>query len=105
MHMLECQPPIQVLAELEVGRAASDPLRAGAPIGRAPVLLRCGVGVGRRNGRLHRWGCTPPRKIRRQFYRYKHTLLVSIGRGIFVSSALLDQKTKLVTFVVTFGRR
>jgi hypothetical protein len=29
MHMLDCQPPIQVLSELEVGRAASDPLRAG----------------------------------------------------------------------------
>jgi hypothetical protein len=29
MHMLDCQPSIQVLAELEVGRAASDPLRAG----------------------------------------------------------------------------
>jgi hypothetical protein len=29
MHVLDCQPPIQVLAELEVGRAASDPLRAG----------------------------------------------------------------------------
>jgi hypothetical protein len=27
--MLDCQPPIQVLAELEVGSAASDPLQAG----------------------------------------------------------------------------
>src|SRR5215207_6183725 len=37
-------------------------------------------GVGRRNGRLHRWVRTPPRKIRTQFHGYKHTSLIrSVG--------------------------
>jgi len=37
--------------------------------------LGCGVGVGRRNRRLHCWVCTPHRKIRHRFDRYKHTSL------------------------------
>jgi hypothetical protein len=33
-------------------------------------------GVGRRNGRLHCWVCTPPRKIRAQLHGCKHTSLI-----------------------------
>ena len=37
-----------------------------------------GGGVGRRNGRLHCWVRTPPRKIRRQYQECKHTSLIFI---------------------------
>src|SRR5829696_1500980 len=62
-------------------------------------------GVGRGNGRLQCWACTPPRKIRLQFRGYKHTSLNLIGdesSGVRHSSA---EKTSFVTVVVTVRRR
>jgi hypothetical protein len=41
--------------------------------GSGSLALR--VGVGRRNGRLHCWVCTPSRKIRVQLQECKHTSL------------------------------
>jgi hypothetical protein len=44
--------------------------------------LVLGVGVGRGKWRLHRWVCTPPRKIRARFRRNKHTsLIISVGES------------------------
>jgi hypothetical protein len=42
--------------------------------GSGSFALRGGVGC--RNGRLHCWVCTPPRKNRRQSQKYKHTSLI-----------------------------
>jgi hypothetical protein len=48
---------------------------------------------------------TPPRKIRARFHGYKH---ISLNLKVVESSAVRlssAQKTILVTFVVTLGRR
>jgi hypothetical protein len=42
------------------------------------VLCTSGVGVGRGDRRLHCWVRTPPRKIRHQFQKCKHTSLTSV---------------------------
>jgi hypothetical protein len=47
------------------------------PWGSGYCALRVG-GVGRRNGRLHCWVRTPPRKIRCRFHEYKHTWLIFV---------------------------
>jgi hypothetical protein len=53
---------------------------------RAPVLLCCGVGVGRENWRSSCWECTPPRKIRIRFQGYKHTSLTFlVGKSLKLS--------------------
>jgi len=62
--------PVAWLGGLSIGLGVVSSTRSSSgrsPIGRAPVLSRCGVGVGRRNWRLHCWVRTPPRKIRHQF--------------------------------------
>jgi hypothetical protein len=76
--MLDCQPPIQVLAELEVGSVASDPLQAGA----LPTGLRffCIAGwgwVAEIGGRIA--GSAPSGKNRHQFHERKHTSLVLLA--------------------------
>jgi hypothetical protein len=45
--------------------------------GSGSLVLRVG-GVGRRNGRLHRWERAPPRKIRCRFRECKHILLMLV---------------------------
>jgi hypothetical protein len=67
--------------------------------GSGSLALR--VGVGRRNGQLHRWVRTPHRKIRARFHGYKHTSLISLlGKSSRVRLSLA-QKTIFVTVVVT----
>ena len=65
--------------------------------GSGSVVLR--GGVGRRNGQLHCWMGTPPRKIRARFQGYKHTSLTSFVDEADESSRLrgfFAQKTKFV---------
>ena len=71
--------------------------------GSGSFVVRGGGGSQKVVVALQAW--TPPRKIRRQFQGYKHISLnplVAEPSLVRLSSA---QKTKLVTFVVTFGRR
>jgi hypothetical protein len=62
--MLDCQPPIQVLAELEVGSVASDPLRAGALSMRLRFIC---VGGGSRKWAVALLGVHPLEKSTRNF--------------------------------------
>jgi hypothetical protein len=56
-----------------------------------------GVGVGRRNGRLHCWVCTPHREIRARFEGHKHTSLMSLVDEAWGIWPPLAQKTIFVT--------